>query len=176
MDGETGGLSPAFSLLSFSSAASRGVLEKEPDEGWREGPKADGRFSVAGLRWKGKRGSGALPHGSAFSGESGEKSTRGCGPWTPGVRGGDSSPHTPLLWFVETGRGVFFRLSAACGPHSARPQGEPPTDWAAGSDRAYPLGANVGAERQMSKWHGCFHICFSAIFLVISMSSLPSSP
>ena len=57
------------------------------------------------------------------------KSTRGCGPWTPGVRGGGSSPHTPLLWSVQTGRGVVLppftglRPSQRQAPEGCRPPG-----------------------------------------------------
>ena len=49
----------------------------------------------------------------------GERAPWGAAPWTP-ARRRRFLPRDPLLWSVETGRGAFYRLSAACGPHSAR--------------------------------------------------------
>ena len=71
---------------------------------------------------RGRRPPGAAAAGAwAFSGRKPRrKSARGCGPWTPGVRGGGSSPHTPLLWVVKTWEGAVLSAEPACGPHSAR--------------------------------------------------------
>lgn len=62
-----------------------------------------------------------------------EKERRGCGPWTPEVRGGGSSPHTPLLWL----RAAVSRRRKPGWP-AARFRSvvtPPPTRWAAGESR-----------------------------------------
>ena len=86
---------------------------------------------------------GLLPAGGpAFSGESRRKEHQGAQPPGPPLRKGGSFPKNLFSGGRVAGRLGLFFWQPACGPHSGRPQGEPPTTWAAGGRGSFPYGEN----------------------------------
>ena len=67
---------------------------------------------------------------------------RGAPPRAPPLRKGGSFPKNLFSGGRVAGRLGLFFWQPACGPHSGRPQGEPPTTWAAGGRFSCPCGEN----------------------------------
>ena len=96
-----------------------------------------------GSRWRAAPSGGALPAGGpAFSGESRRKEHQGAQPPGSPLRKGGSFPKNLFSGGRVAGRLGLFFWQPACGPHSGRPQGEPPTTWAAGGRGSFPYGEN----------------------------------